>query len=135
MSTPNLSISILNSQVKAFRHGRKTAAWEPTQPLSDYTALSAMLRDAVTHTRADRKGVTIVLADPRLSDQLADVPETRGGTLRRLLERQAQRVKAFPEPANWSGQAGFSNKSGKSVLLHLCPKQLLDQISRSCFEA
>jgi hypothetical protein len=137
MSNTTLSVSILNGHIKAagYRRGSMTETWDGPQSLVDFAGLAPVLREAAAKTRSTGKTVSVVFADPRLSDQFADVPETRGGTLRRLLERQAQRLKAFPEPAVWSAQPALPSKNGKAILLHLCPKPLLNQIARSCFEA
>ena len=137
MSTPALSISILNGQIKAaaFRRGTMTGGWDGPQSLVDFAGLAPILREATGKLRPAGKMVSVVVADPRLSDQFVDVPDIRGGTLRRLLDRQAQRLKAFPEPPVWSSQPALPSKNGKTMLLHLCPSPLLHQISRSCTEA
>src|SRR5687768_12500970 len=138
MNTPTFAISILNGQIKAvtFRRGKGTeASWDGPDSLADLTGLTPVLRDAVKKMQTEAKQVAMVIADPRLSDQLVEVPQVRGGMMHRLLERQAQRVKAFPGDAVWSSQAALPTKNSNAVLMHLCPKPVRDHLLQNCREA
>jgi len=137
MKSNSLALSILNGQVRGvfLRRGAVQGAYDGPDSLADLTGLTPVLREASAKTGSDAKQLTIVIADPRLSDQLVEVPQVRGGMLTRLLERQAQRVKAFPADAVWSSQAALPTKNANAALLHLCPRPVRDQLLRNAREA
>ena len=137
MKSDFLSLSILNGKVSGvgMLRGKAQKAYDGPEAIADFAGLAAVLRDAVAKTESDAKQLTIVISDPRLSDQLVEVPEVRGGTLSRLLERQAQRVKAFPADAVWSSQPALQTKNAGAVLLHLCPRPVRDHLLHSSREA
>src|ERR1041385_9537594 len=94
-----LCISHLGGQTKAVacQKGRFGPRWESRPNQGDPEDLSGLLREIVAKTQPDGKLVSIVWAHPRLSNQVLEVPPAKGQALQRLIERQAQTVKAFPD--------------------------------------
>jgi len=132
-----LALSILNGQVRGVftRRGNVQASYDGPESLADLTGLAPVLREASAKTGSDAKQLTIVIADPRLSDQLVEIPQIRGATLTRLLERQAQKLKAFPAEAVWSAQPALPIKNTNAVLMHLCPRPVRDHLLQNAREA
>ena len=137
MSKPSLCISLLNGELKAaaVRGGTVAGTWLRTEPLIDLTALPQTLAEAVAKTQPPTRQAAIVFADARVSDHFLELPQARGATLTRLMERAANRVKAFQGDVAWSAQPAIPSKKGKTALLHLCPKPLLEQLMQGCHAA
>ncbi len=133
MDNTGLHLSVLGGELKAvgIRKGAPTGSWECPESVTDFVGLAGVLRQAMTGTQAEGNTVSIVLAHPSLSDQVIDVPPVRGRTLARLLDRQVKSLKAFPGDPVWSHQPALSVRKGNAVLLHVCPKFVLDQLDRS----
>ena len=129
-----LSVSWLNGQFKAVAVHRGTAegTWETTGENDLNGNFEAMLREAVQRTGFRGQTVSIVLAHPRLVQQLVEVPPVKGAALKKILQRQAQQQKMFPGEAAWACQSSISDKPAQSVILHLFPKPLLDQLIQGC---
>jgi len=132
-----LSVSWLNGQAKAVavHRGAVEGTWEgppPTAETGGAANFETLLREAVQKTGFRGQTVSMVLAHPRLVQQLVDVPPVKGGALKKVLQRQAQQQKMFPGDAAWTFQTSPSDKPGQSVILHLFPKQLLDHFVQGC---
>src|SRR5258708_17045145 len=126
-----LSVSWLNGQAKAVavHRGAVEGTWEsppPTAETGGAANFETLLREAVQKTGFRGQTVSMVLAHPRLVQQLVDVPPVKGGALKKLLQRLARPQKMFPREPAWTFQTSPSDKPGQSVILHLFPKQLLD---------
>jgi hypothetical protein len=132
-----LCISLLGGQFKAvaMRRGTFENPWEPSLPVEDFTDIGQVLSEATAATRVEGKSATIVLAHPRLLDQVVEVPPVKQRTLDRLLQRRAEGMKTFAGEASWSRQAALPTRKGPAWLLHVCPKVLLDQLGRGCQQA
>lgn len=128
-----LSVSWFNNQFKAVavHRGKLEGTWENTATEAEPN-FEGLLREAVQKTAYRGQTVSLVLAQPRLVQQLADVPPVKGAAFQKVLQRQAQQQKLFPGEAAWAVQASLSNKPSQSVILHLFPKQLLDQLVAGC---
>jgi hypothetical protein len=137
MSAPSFCISLLNGELKTatVKRGAITGSWLRAEPLIDLAALPEALDEATANVQMANRQVAIVFADARLSDHFVELPQARGSTLVRLLDRAANRVKAFQGDVAWSSQPGIPSKKGTTALLHLCPKPLLDQLLQSCHGA
>src|SRR5262245_62031671 len=90
-----LCLSLLNGQFKAaaMRKGTIAATWDRPELLDDLAGLPAVLREATERTRPPSRRVAVVLAHPRLSHQVVEVPPTRGSAIERFLERRIQSIK------------------------------------------
>jgi hypothetical protein len=134
MSAPSFCISLLNGELKTatVKRGAVSGSWLKTEPLMDLAALPEALEEATSKAQLASRKVGLVFADARLSDHFVELPHARGSTLGRLLDRAANRVKAFQGDVAWSAQPGIPSKKGTTALLHLCPKPLLDQLLEGC---
>ena len=129
-----LSASWLNGQFKAVavHRGAVEGTWENPSEAEATANFEPLLREAVQKTGFRGQTVSLVLAHPRLMQQLVDVPPVKGAALKKVLQRSAQQQKLFPGEAAWSLQSSPSDKPPQSVILHLFPRQLLDQLVQAC---
>jgi len=132
-----LCLSLLNGQFKAaaMRKGSIAATWERPEPLEDLAGLTAVLREAAERTRPTSRRVALVLAHPRLSHQIVEVPPTRGWAVERFLERRVQAIKPFEGLAAWSSQPALPTRNANARLVDLLPKDVVDQIGQGCAAA
>jgi hypothetical protein len=133
-SLTTLSVSWLNNQFKAvaIHRGAVEGTWERAGELEGAASCEALIREAVARTNYHGQTVSLLLAHPRLVQQLVDVPPVKGPAMHRILQRQAQQQKLFPGEAAWTCQTSFSGKGAQRVILHLFPKLLLDQLVQGC---
>jgi hypothetical protein len=129
-----LCLSCLNGQFKAavFNRGSLAGSWEHTESIDDFSSFPAVLKEAVEKTGYSGDHVAMVLAHPRLSNQLAEVPPVKGWKLQRLLRRRVDKLKTFEGEAVWSYQRAMPIKNSQAMLVHLFPKPLLDQLASGC---
>jgi hypothetical protein len=129
-----LCVSLLGGQFKAvaLRKGAFDSRWEYPLAVDDMVLARAVLRDALLNTGAEGKSITMVLAHPRLIDQVIEVPPVKHRMLDRLLQRRADGMKTFTGDVSWSRQAAIPTRKGQGWLLHVFPKVLLDQLGRGC---
>ena len=133
-----LCLSCLNGQLKAvaFHRGAPPRTWERSAPVDDFGNFAAVVKEAAANTGYTGQQVAMVMAHARLNDQIMEVPpRVKGWTLDRFLQRRAQRLKTFEGEAVWSQQPAMPTKNSDAVLLHLFPKDLLNQLARGCREA
>jgi len=134
MTDTILSLSLLSGQFKAVavRRGTVTGTWERPGTLEDFSTFSTVLREAVEATGYQGDAVAMVLAHPRLTQQLVETPPIRGGSLKNFLDRRVIQLKTFSTDAAWSYQPTLATKSASAVVLHLFPKPFLDQLVQGC---
>src|SRR5262245_22822513 len=128
MEAPALALSVLGTEMKAlaFRKGAPVAQWEGVEAADPTENFLAHLRALLSKTQPEGREIAMVLAHPRLNDQIVEVPPAQRWVLDRLLERQAQNCKTFPGAAVWSWQPALPTKKANAALLHLLPKTILD---------
>src|SRR5881397_1478248 len=82
-----LSVSWLNNQFKAVavHHGRVEGTWERPGEIEGAGNFDGFLREAVEHTGYRGHTVSLVLAHPRLVQQLVDVPPVKGAALQKVI--------------------------------------------------
>src|SRR5207245_2398583 len=102
-----LSLSWLNGQIKAvaIHRGSVEGTWESAGRMDGDADFGAMVREAAQKTAFRGQTVSLLLAHPRLVQQLVDVPPVQGAALKRILQRQAQQQKLFAGEAAWAYQA------------------------------
>jgi hypothetical protein len=129
-----LCVSLLGGQFKAvaLRKGAFDSRWEYPLAVDDMVLARAVLRDALLNTGAEGKSITVVLAHPRLIDQVVEVPPVKHRMLDRLLQRRAEGMKTFTGDVAWSRQGAIPTRKGQGWLLHVFPRVLLDQLGRGC---
>jgi len=91
-----------------------------------------LIKQAVEKTGYRGQTVSLLLAHPRLVQQLVEVPLVKGPSLKKILKRQAQQQKMFSGEAAWSWQGWPTGKGPQRVVLHLFPKPLLTQLLQGC---
>ena len=130
----SMSVSWLNGQFKAVavHRGAVEGTWENPAEAEGPANFEALLREAVQKTGFRGQTVSLVLAHPRLVQHSVDVPPVKGAALKKVLQRQAQQQRLFPGEAAWACQQSVSDKAPQSVILHLFPRQLLDQLVQGC---
>src|SRR5258706_3807058 len=115
-----LCISWLNGQVKAASvdRGSVKATWERPGLVADFAGFSGVVAEAVEQTKSDAKQVAMVLAHPRLSHQVVEVPPTKGWTLQRFLQRRVQHLKTVDRDAAWASQPCMPTQNTHALCLH-----------------
>src|SRR5437868_4163721 len=78
-----LSISWLNNQFKAvaIHRGTVVGTWERPGETDGPDRFDAFIREAGQHTGYKGQNVSLILAHPRLVQQLIDVPPVKGAAL------------------------------------------------------
>ena len=98
-----LSVSWLNKQFKAIavHHGVVEGTWERPGDVESADEFEVLIREAVQQTGYRGSNVSLLLAHPRLVQQLVDVPPAKGANLNKIIERQAlkQSVLEFKDAA------------------------------------
>jgi hypothetical protein len=137
MQPIGLSMSLLGGEIKAVStsRGRAGVQWAGRVLEDEFEGFAEAVREAGARTQAVGRQVAVVLAHSRMSDQPVAVPPVNGRMLDKLLERQAQSVKAFQGEVVWSRQAAVPTKQSERVLLHLCPKRVVDLLIDGCQDA
>src|SRR6478672_5485626 len=108
-----LSLSWLNSQFKAVavNRGKIEGTWENPAELDASANFEMLLREAIQKTGFRGQTVSLVLAHPRLVQQLLEVPPVKGVAMRKIVQRQAQQQKMFSGEAAWTFQPSHSTKT------------------------
>jgi hypothetical protein len=129
-----LSVSWLNGQFKAVavERGVVQGTWEYPGEAEEAEQFGELLREAIARTNYAGRMVSLVLAHPRLAQQLVDLPPVKGPAVQKIIRRQAQQQKLFAGEAAWACQTSLSAKGTQRVILHLFPKPLLDQLIQGC---
>ena len=133
-----LSVSWLNEQFKAVavHRGVVGKSWELPGLYEDLydglTRFEELISEAVRETGYQGQTISLVLAHPRLVQQLVEVPPVKGATLKQVIQRQAQHQKIFPGDAAWASQNLPSTKGNLRVQLHLFPKLIVNQFALAC---
>lgn len=130
----SLSVSWLNGQFKAVsvHRGMVESAWERTGITEGPEHFDAFIREAVHETGYRGQTVILVLAHPRLVQQLIDLPPVKGKKLQKVIQQQARQQKMFPGEASWASQACPPGKAAQRMVLHLLPKQLVNHLVLGC---
>ncbi len=125
-----LSVSWLNGQFKAVavQRGVIEGTWEHPGEVEGTQNFEQLIRDAVKETGFRGTTVSLVLAHPRLTQQLVETPPIRGPALAKFVARQAQQQKMFEGEAAAAYQPAVSGHESQRLLLHLFPRPLLDQL-------
>ena len=134
MNETILSISLLNERfgATAVHRGNVVNNWERPAPVADFADFSSVLRDAIKQTGYAGTPAIVVLAHQRLAQQLVETPPIKGRNLKWFLQRRVKDLKPFPSEAAWSYQPTLPTRNAQALLLHLFPKDLLDQLVEGC---
>jgi hypothetical protein len=134
MSETVLSISLLNERLSAtaVHRGEVAGTWQRQEPVTDLAGFASVLREAVQQTGYTGTAVTVVLAHQRLAQQLVESPPVKGRNLKLFLQSRVKQLKPFPSEAAWSYQPTLPTRNAQAMLLHLLPRELLDQLVQGC---
>ncbi len=134
MSETVLSLSLLNERLSAVavHRGAVAGTWERPEPVTDLADFGSVLQEAVRQTGYTGTAVTVVLAHQRLAQQLVESPPVKGRSLRLFLQNRAKQLKPFSSDAAWSYQPALPTRNAQAMLLHLLPRELLDQLVQGC---
>jgi len=129
-----LSISWLNNQFRAVsvHRGAIEATWERPGDTDGPGEFETFVREAVQHTGYRGQTVTLLLAHPRLVQQLVDVPPVKGAALQKVIQRQALQQKVFAGEPAWASQMSPASRGIQRLVLHLFPRLLLNQFIQGC---
>src|SRR5262245_50047236 len=132
-----LCLSYLNGQFKAMavHKGTVVGTWERSGMLEDFADFSTVLTEAIDKTKYQGTNVALVLAHPRLTQQLVEVPPVKGWNLERYIQRRVVQLKTFEGEASWSYQPTLPTKNARALLLHIFPKALLNELVQGCQQA
>lgn len=133
-SFTSLSVSWLNEQFKAVsvEKGVIQNSWEQSGLKDGAANFEEFIREAIRETGYAGQSISVVLAHPRLVQQMVEVPPVKAATFKKLVQRQALQQKIFPGEAAWTSQNLPPNKGHLRVLLHLLPKPILNQLTVAC---
>src|SRR5258708_7004047 len=108
-----LSVSWLNRQFKAVavHHGVVEGTWEHPGDVESADGFEGAIREAVQKTGYRGSKVSLLLAHPRLVQQVVDVPPAKSANLTKIIGRQAQLQKTFTGEAVWAYQPSLPGKS------------------------
>src|SRR6478735_7506302 len=108
-----LCISWFNNQFRAVavHRGTVVGTWERPGETDGPDRFDAFVREAGQATNYKGQSVTLVLAHPRLVQQLIEVPPVKGSALDKVILRQAQQQKMFTGEAAFTSQLSPSDKS------------------------
>ena len=134
MGKTTFCLSSLDGQIKAgaLQKGAVARTWEGGAGIDDAPGIAAAIKEAVQKIQPAGKQVAMVLAHPRLSHHVVEIPPVKGWKLDQFLQRRATSLKAFEGEVTWSRQAALRTKNADARLMHLLPKPALDQWVRAC---
>jgi len=137
MSETVLTLSLLNERfsASAVHRGNVLNNWERPEPVTDLADFASVLREAVKQTGYAGTQAIMVLAHQRLAQQLVETPPIKGRNLKWFLRGRVKDLKPFPSDAAWSYQPTLPTRNAQALLLHLLPKELLDQLVLACGQA
>ncbi len=128
-----LSVSWFSNQFAAVavHRGKVEGTWKKELE-GQASTFEDLISEAVQQTGYRGQTVSLVLAHPRLVQQLIELPPIKKSLLGKLVRRQAQQQKFFPGEAAWAYQVCISTKKSQRVILHLFPRMLLNQFIHGC---
>ena len=108
-----LSVSWLGNQFSAVavQRGRVAGTWQRSDASTELGEFGAMVREAADRTGYKGDEVSLVLAHPRLVQNLADLPPVKGKALKSLIQRQAMQQNLFSGQAAWAAGASRTSRA------------------------
>lgn len=129
-----LSVSWLNNRFTAVavHHGTVQGTWERPDLHDEPEQFEEYIREAVQATGYQGQTVSLVLAHPRLVQQMIDVPPAKWSAQQKIVQRQAHAQKFFSGEAAYAAQPLVSSKASPRLMLHLFPRLVLNQFMVAC---
>lgn len=132
-----LGVSWLNNvlQVVAYEKAAVTGTWSSALSPDDVGDLGDLLREAVKQTGFSGNTLSMVLANPKLVQQLIDAPPAKGAALEAYVQRQVDQQKSQDGALAWVSQPRAHSKTGQGLLLTLLPEDFIQRLKRECQRA
>lgn len=126
-----LSLSWIHGRMEALAiyKGELCGSWESTESTDDPSQFENLVATAVEKTEYRGTSVSLLLAHHRLTHQLIETPPAKGAALATIVRRQVERLKVFDGEPAWCFQPALATKKSHAVLVHLFPRDLLNQLS------
>lgn len=126
-----LSLSWIHGRMEALAiyKGEVCGSWEATENVDDPSQFERLVTTAVEKTQYRGNTVSLLLAHHRLTHQLVETPPAKGSALATIVRRQVERLKVFDGEPAWCFQPAMATKKSHAVLVHLFPRDLLNQLS------
>jgi hypothetical protein len=119
----------------AVQRGQVVGTWNREDIPEDLTHLGEYVREAARATGYRGSSVSLLLAHPKLAHQLIETAPAKGAALQAMIRRQVDRAKSFEGPAAWSVETTAGSRNPQSHLLHLLPREVLNQMVSSVSRA
>lgn len=131
-----LAISWLHGKFRAIylNKGEVRSVWESPSPVDENIDFTTVLNEAVNQTGYDGVNVAMVLGTRRLIHHLVEVPPVTGSDLDYYVERRANQLKTFDEPAAFSYTKTPPTKISNAIVVHILPKPFLEKLISACHE-
>lgn len=131
-------ISWVFGEFRAVRmhRGKVTGVYHAAETVADLAAFAEAVSTAHTALALPSGPIAVVFANDDSGHMSFEAPPTSAADLERMVARRVESDKTFNEAAAWSYRAVADERAqtGRSVLLHLAPKRLVDAMIRICEE-
>ncbi len=132
------AISWVYGEFRAVRlhRGKVLAVYHVAEAVNDLAGFATAVSTAHTALALPSGPIAVVFANDDCGHLSFDAPPTSAADLERMVARRVEADKSFNEPAVWAYRAVADERAqtGRSVLLHLAPKRMVDAMIRICEE-
>lgn len=120
-------------RISRFLRGKLMESWSSPVPVNNIEELDYALKEAAKAIEIGRGGeVAIAYESDAHTHSFLELPPMSDKDLEKYLERHVDQEKTFTEEAAWSYRSTPHGSKGEGVLLHLMPKNILDDIIKVC---
>lgn len=122
-TSAHLGVAWLNGHLElSAESARGAESWSAPGLVQTSDELAAALKEGTKALGVAGGSAALLLAHAQLAHAVVEVPPASGSVVRRLLDREAERLKPFAGPAVWRDEAAASVDSRAARLLHLFPR-------------
>jgi len=116
--------------------GKVVAVYHAAEAVPDLATFAEAVSTAHAALALPSGPIAVVFANDDSGHLSFEAPPTSAADLERMVARRVEADKTFNEPAAWTYRAVSDERAqtGRSVLLHLAPKRIVDAIIRICEE-
>ena len=127
--TESVSASWLNDRIDlAVRTGEVIQEWTGPDAVKSVERLGEVLKRCRDELNWGTGDATLILSHAALGSLLIDVPAASPSVLRRIVEREVARQKAFEGPAAWCETPVNLPERGRAHSVHFMDQKLLDRL-------
>ncbi|MBK6657043.1 MAG: hypothetical protein IPG43_02295 [Proteobacteria bacterium] len=131
-------ISWVFGEFRAVRlqRGKVVAVYHAAESVDTLAAFAEAVSTAHAALALPSGPIAIVFANDDSGHLSFEAPPTSAADLERMVARRVEADKSFSEPAAWTYRAIADERAqtGRTVLLHLAPKRIVDAMIRICEE-